>query len=203
VLTIGWARAARCGQSVSLAQSDLATVAGWVSGGDGEESPWGGYAFEFVFAAVVEGDARSGHEIDNGPRHENLTGRCGLTYAPCEVDGDAGELGAASFDFTGVDPDPNVEADLACGVADRGPAADGAGGASKVASIPSPVSFSWWPENRPRWRRTASSCRSSTVCQARSPMAATWSVEPTTSVNNNVVSIRVGSAAPRVPVRNS
>jgi hypothetical protein len=31
------------------------------------------------------------------------------------VDGDTRELGAASFDFTGVDPDANVEADLAGG----------------------------------------------------------------------------------------
>jgi hypothetical protein len=31
------------------------------------------------------------------------------------VDGDTRELSAASFDFTGVDPDANVEADLAGG----------------------------------------------------------------------------------------
>ena len=48
-----------------------------------------------------------------------------------EVDGDAGEFGAVSFDLTGVDPDPDVDADLAYGVADRGAATDGAGGAGE------------------------------------------------------------------------
>jgi hypothetical protein len=51
---------------------------------------------------------------------------------------------------------------------------------SKVASMPPPVSRSWWPENRASCRRTASSCRSSTVRRAPSPMAASRSVEPTT-----------------------
>jgi hypothetical protein len=36
-----------------------------------------------------------------------------FAHATCEVDGDAAELAAAAFDFTGVYPDPNVEADLA------------------------------------------------------------------------------------------
>jgi hypothetical protein len=36
------------------------------SGCDGEESPCGGYAFELVFAAVVEVRTRAGHEIDDG-----------------------------------------------------------------------------------------------------------------------------------------
>ena len=37
------------------------------SGSDGEESPGGGDALEFVFAAVVKGCARAGDEIDDGP----------------------------------------------------------------------------------------------------------------------------------------
>jgi hypothetical protein len=97
------------------------------SGGDGEKSPRGGYAFEFVLAAVVELHARTRNEIDDGSGHEDLAGLCGVADATCEVDGDAGELGTASFDFTGVDPDPHVEADLAGGVADRGPTTDRAG----------------------------------------------------------------------------
>jgi hypothetical protein len=63
---------------------------------------------------VVETRIRTCHEID-GPRHEHLTRLCGFAYATCEVDGDTRELGAASIDFTGVDPDANVEADLAGG----------------------------------------------------------------------------------------
>ena len=101
------------------------------SGGDSKESPWGGYAFEFVFAAVVEGRARTCHEIDDRSRHEDLAGLRGFADATREVDGDARELGTASFNLTGVDPDPNVEANLAGGVADRGPATDGAGGAGR------------------------------------------------------------------------
>jgi hypothetical protein len=98
------------------------------SGSDSEESPGGGDASEFVFAAVVKGRARAGDEIDDGARHEYLAGLCGFADAMGEVHGDAGEFGAASFDFTGVDADPDFEADLAGGVADRGSAAEGAGG---------------------------------------------------------------------------
>jgi len=58
-----------------------------------------------------------------------------------EVDGDACEFGGASFDLTGVDPDPNVDADLAGGVADRGAATDGRRlesvfGSENVAFVP-------------------------------------------------------------------
>src|SRR4029450_5075718 len=83
----------------------------------------------FLPPAIVERRARTGPESDAGPRHEYLTRLRGFADATCEVDGDARELGGASFDFTGVDPDPDIEADLAGGVADRGSAADGAGGA--------------------------------------------------------------------------
>ena len=47
-----------------------------------------------------------------------------MAHPVCEMDGDAGELGAASLDFTGMEPDANIEADLTRRVADRGPAAD-------------------------------------------------------------------------------
>ena len=81
-----------------------------------------------MLAAVVECRARTCHEIDDRPRYEHLTWLCGFADATCEVDGDARHLGAASFDFPGVDTDPDVEADLAGGVADRGPTTDRAGG---------------------------------------------------------------------------
>ena len=110
------------GQSVSLARLDVAlrsrTLVG--SGGDGEESPRGGYAFEVVFAAVVKCRARTRYEIDDGSGHEDLAGLCGFADA-MQMDGDAGEFGAAPFDFTGVDPDPDFQADLAGGVADAVP----------------------------------------------------------------------------------
>jgi hypothetical protein len=132
------------------------------SGRDSEESPCRRYAFEFVLAAVVERRARTCDEIDDGWGHEDLAGFRSFADAACEVDGDARELGTASFDFTGVDPDANVEADLAGRVADRGPTTDDGAGPSKVASIPSPVSFSSWPEKRVSCRLTASSRRSRT-----------------------------------------
>jgi hypothetical protein len=37
------------------------------SGGDGEESPCAGDAFELVLTPVIERDHRSGDEIDDGP----------------------------------------------------------------------------------------------------------------------------------------
>ena len=51
----------------------------------------------------------------------------GFADAMGEMDGDASELGAAPFDFAGVDPDADVEADLAGGITDRRPAADRSG----------------------------------------------------------------------------
>jgi hypothetical protein len=59
------------------------------SGGDREESPGGGYAFEFVLAAVVESRTRTCHEINDDPRHEHLTRLRCFTHATCEVDGAA------------------------------------------------------------------------------------------------------------------
>jgi hypothetical protein len=104
------------------------------SGYDGEESPVGGYASEFVLAAVVECRARPCDEVDDGSGHEDLAGLCGFADATCELDGDARQLGATSFDVTGMDPDRDVEADLAGGVADRGPTRIARAGPSKVAS---------------------------------------------------------------------
>src|SRR5262245_51255910 len=125
-------------QSVSLARLDVAvrsrTLVG--SGGDGEESPRGGDAFEVVFAAVVECRARTRYEIDDGSGHEDLAGLCGFADATCQMDGDAGEFGVAPFDFTSVDPDPDFQADLAGGVADRDSTADRAGGAVEGGEDP-------------------------------------------------------------------
>src|SRR5262245_3435653 len=98
------------------------------SGSDGKESPGGGDALEFVFAAVDKGCARACDEVDDGPRHEHLAGLCGFADAMGEMHGDSGEFGAPSFDFTGMDPDPYFKVHLSGGVADRGSAADGAGG---------------------------------------------------------------------------
>jgi hypothetical protein len=56
-----------------------------------------------------------------------------------------------------VDPHSDIEADLAGSVADAVPQRIARAGPSNVASMPSPVSFSWWPENRASCRRTASS----------------------------------------------
>ena len=51
-------------------------------GGDREELPWRGYAFEFVLAAVVESRTRTCHEIDDGPRHQHRPGTDTPPYQP-------------------------------------------------------------------------------------------------------------------------
>ena len=88
-----------------------------------------GDAFEAVFAAIVEADTGSGNEIDDGARHQHFAGCRGFADAMGKVNGDAGQVSAAPFDLAGVDPDPNIETDLARGVADRSPAADRTRGA--------------------------------------------------------------------------
>jgi hypothetical protein len=52
------------------------------------------------------------------------------------MDGDAGEFGTAPFDFTSVDSDPNLEADLAGGLTDRDSTADSASGAVEGGENP-------------------------------------------------------------------
>ena len=160
------------------------------SGSDGEESPGGGDAFEFVFAAVVKGCARACDEIDDGARHEHFAGLCGFADAMGEVHGDAGEFGAPTFDFTGMDAYPDFETDLAGGVANRGSAASGAGGS--VKSSEDAVTG----ELLMLARETCHLVEDGVVVavEHRVPGAVADGgdsiVEPTASGNNNVVSIR-------------
>jgi Acyl-CoA dehydrogenase, C-terminal domain len=130
-LTIRRATATRSGQSASLARRDFSfdRGLGWVQVVTAKSRTAAGMPLSSCSPRSSKVVPEPCDEIDDGPRHEHLTRLCGFTYATCEVDGDACELGATSFYFTGVDPDPDLEADLAGRVADGAPTTDGAGGA--------------------------------------------------------------------------
>ena len=72
-----------------------------------------------MLAAVIEGEAGSGNEIDDGARHEYFTRCGGFADAVGEVNRDAGELVAAPLYFAGMDADADVEADLTGDITDR------------------------------------------------------------------------------------
>src|SRR5262245_33381659 len=112
-----------------------------------------------------------------------------------EVHGDAGEFCVAPFDLTRVEPDADVEADVAGGVANRRPAADRTGGSVEGSQHTVTGEVFFVTGEADHCRRTASSWRSSTACHARSPISTTRSVDATTSVNKKVASIRVCSTA--------
>ena len=94
----------------------------------------------------------------------------------------------ASFDFIGVDPHSDIEADLTGGVADRAPATDGAGGA--VEGGEHAVTGEPFLVTREARQLSAHGLvvKVEHRRQAWSPTVASWSVEPTTSENNRVVS---------------
>jgi hypothetical protein len=60
-----------------------------VLAGNAEKTPGSRYAFEFVFAAVVEVDLGSGEEISDRARHEHFARSGERRHPLTDVDGDA------------------------------------------------------------------------------------------------------------------
>src|SRR5262245_64784580 len=106
------------------------------------------------------------------------------------MDGDAANLVTVQLDLAGVEPDAHVDADSAHGVPDGASAAHGPSGSiegreepvARGADLSTAEAFELGP------REAVVVAMSSD--HRRSPMPATWSVEPTTSVNSTVASTR-------------
>ena len=87
------------------------------------EAP-GPHALQLALAAVLEGDARAGHEVLDGSRHEHLARAGGGSDARSGVDGDSRRLPGDDFALAGVNADANLEAELVNQLGDGASAAD-------------------------------------------------------------------------------
>ena len=67
-----------------------------------EDRPGAGYALELTVTTSVEGDARSGGQVDDGSRDEDLARSCERGDATRDVDRDAGDVVVSEFDLAGV-----------------------------------------------------------------------------------------------------
>ena len=70
--------------------------------GHAEEAPRAGYAFEFVFASVGEGDRGPGEEVDDRARDQDFTRVGERLDAGGHVHGHAGDVRSSQFDFADV-----------------------------------------------------------------------------------------------------
>src|SRR4029078_6178197 len=74
---------------------------------------------EVVFATRGELDTGAGDQIGHRARDEDLA-RFGGSLNPCRgVHGDSTDVLSATFDLTGVDPDPKLELEAAARITDR------------------------------------------------------------------------------------
>ena len=90
----------------------------------GEESPRLGHAVQRAFAAMVEAQARSHHQVLDRARHEDLARAGGRGDPRADVDGDPAYLGSGQLALAGVQAGPCLHADRADRGADRLAAAD-------------------------------------------------------------------------------
>src|SRR5438128_203073 len=89
-----------------------------------EGGPGSGHAFEFVLASRVELQARSGGEVDDGSRYEDLAwpGQC--SDPTCNVHRDAGDVAGSVLDLAGVESGPQGDSLFVGGMDERGCATD-------------------------------------------------------------------------------
>src|SRR5262249_49759008 len=87
--------------------------------GDSEEAPRAGYAFEFVFASVGEGDRGPGEEVDDRARDQDLTRVGERLDAGGHVHGHAGDVRSSQFDFADVYSGADSQTKLTRGISDR------------------------------------------------------------------------------------
>ena len=161
----------------------------------GVQRPAVGNALELVLAALLEGDARAGHEIAHRARDEHLARSSKIGDARSDVYGDAGDIVASSSSPRRRERPLRTSSPLRASAsrmchAQRIPRA----GPSNVASIPSPAVFVSSPAYSARPSRTVRSKRSSAMPQLWSPSSLARSVDPTTSMKSTVASTRSVSA---------
>src|SRR5262245_6292372 len=86
---------------------------------DGIKPPLARHALQLVDAAVGELDPRTGDKILDRARHEHLAGLRHRGHAGTRRHGNAAELAVEPLAFSGVQPDPDLEAERLDGVTDR------------------------------------------------------------------------------------
>jgi len=160
---------------------------------------------ELVLASVDELQAGADQEILHRARHDDVAGAAGAaTRAPmCTASPPIWSPRTSTLAgvHAGADREPEhrervVDSPGRRGWRDRG--------RRRWARKPSPaVSISRPTEAGQLPRRRMASCESSRARHSVSPSSAARAVEPTMSVKRTVASLRSGSAAARVPVRNS
>ena len=84
-----------------------------------------GHPFERVAAAVGEPDPRTGHEVDDGSRHEDLVRVREPLHALGDVHDDPADVVAAQLDFARVYADADDDAESVDGGAYRHGATQG------------------------------------------------------------------------------
>src|SRR3990172_6715412 len=94
-----------------------------------EQAPLFRDALERVNALVLEGDARTSHEVFHGAGDHDLAGAGRRRHAGANVHGDAADIVADHLALAGVEPGSRLDSQLPGLVADGAGAADTAGGA--------------------------------------------------------------------------
>jgi hypothetical protein len=88
------------------------------------EAPPARHSRELALAEVVEFERRSGDEIADRSRDDDVSGACRGQHTRPDVDGEAGELSVRSLALAGVDAGTELEAELARRLHDRPAARD-------------------------------------------------------------------------------
>src|SRR5262245_20984211 len=89
-----------------------------------EQLPRAGHTLQLVLPARRERDAGSGHEVDHRARNQYFTGIGVRLDARGQMHCNAGNIVTSPFDLARVQPDTNVETELARAIAEGAPALD-------------------------------------------------------------------------------
>src|SRR5882672_3997547 len=103
---------------------------------DREQLPRSLDPLQFVLAAVHEHQPRSGHQVADCARHEDLVRGSERGDARRRVDRDPAQRGLVALDLAGMHPRARLKPELACGALDRAGALDGAAGSVEVREQP-------------------------------------------------------------------
>src|SRR5439155_22049992 len=122
---------------------------------DSIDSPGFRNAFEHVLSALAEGDSRARDEILDRARDEHLAAARERRDPRTDMRGDPGDRRAEHLALAGVQPGPDIEPELAHGIAYGACAADRSAGPSKVARKPSPAVSTSEPRQRSSSRLTS------------------------------------------------
>src|SRR5206468_2102017 len=103
---------------------------------DREQLPRSLYPLQFVLTAANEHQPRSGHEVADCARYEDLVRGGEGGDARRGVDRDPAQRRLVALDLAGMHPRARLKSKLACGALDRAGALDGAAGSVEVREQP-------------------------------------------------------------------